>query len=284
MPLLDKQRSPVELSPKIDEARYFCLTGGRSVDDFLYMGGVERCELNYELKRDSFPFLTFEMVLQGQGSITLGDRERVLKAGDCFCFGPSLKHRIRSSGSIPLEKFFIVFGRNALPERGHPKDLYPGCAYEGARPEELRKWCGLILDEGVSQLADAVENVASLIEILVRKISRLAEEPLAITGTDALVAKSLRKIEGSFQSIRSVQELAEMLGVTPEHLCRAFRKSKHASPYRVLMRYKMAHAYTLLKRSALSVQEVADRVGFSDAFHFSRAFKKHYGKPPSHAR
>lgn len=284
MPVLDKLRSPVELSPKVEEARYFCLTEGRAPEEFLYMGGYERCEPQYELSRDSFPFLTLEMILRGGGTLVLGDREKTFHAGDCFCFGPGVRHRMESRSSESLEKFFVVFGRNAFPQQSHPKELYAGCSHEGARPDDLRKWCALLLEEGVSQYADAAANVASLLDIIIRKIAHHSEEPTAITGTDALVAKALRRLDADFQSIKSVQELADGLNVSPEHLCRAFRKSKRASPYRVLMRYKMAHAYTLLKLSSLNVQEIAYSVGFSDAFHFSRAFKKHYGKPPSQVR
>ncbi|MDQ8203230.1 AraC family transcriptional regulator [Pelagicoccus sp. SDUM812003] len=284
MLLTKGQRSPVEFATKVAESRYFCVPSKHSRDEFVYLGGFEKCERDFLLERDTFPFLTLELITSGSGSLSLGDRKHQASPGMCFCGGPDIAFQLQSDNKDPLEKFFIVFGRDAFPARTHPKELYPGCVYQGVDPMVLRKWGELILEEGISQSSRCSENVSSLIDVLIRKISDDAEESLPAQGTDALVAKALRVIDSGFQTIRSAQELADLLGVSPEHLCRAFRRSQHATPYQVLTRRKMAHACTLLKLSPLTIQEIADSVGFSDAFHFSRAFKKQYGMPPSGMR
>lgn len=278
------QKSPVELAPKVAEARYFCVPSKHSRDEFVYLGGFERCEADFLLQRETFPFLTLELITKGRGSIELGEQSFPVSPGLCFCSGPNIKFRLESHLTDPIEKFFVVFGRDAFPERTHPSELYPGCVYKGIDPIVLEKWGDLIIEEGLSHQGNCEANVRSLLNILIRKISNDAEESLPAKGTDALVARALRIIDSDFQRLRSSQELADKLGVSPEHLCRAFRRSRHATPYQVLTRRKMAHAFTLLKLSPLSIQEIADSVGFSDAFHFSRAFKKQYGKPPSEMR
>ena len=48
---------------------------------------------------------------------------------------------------------------------------------------------------------------------------------------------------------------------------------------------RMQHAAHLLRRDALlSVDDVADRVGYSSRSHFSSAFKKHHGVSPTEFR
>jgi len=42
----------------------------------------------------------------------------------------------------------------------------------------------------------------------------------------------------------------------------------------------MSHAAALLQVPGTTVKEVADALGFSDVFHFSRVFKKINGLPP----
>ena len=45
---------------------------------------------------------------------------------------------------------------------------------------------------------------------------------------------------------------------------------------------RLEHAKELLEKGACnSIQEVAQRVGYDDAYHFSKLFKKKYGLPPS---
>ena len=47
-----------------------------------------------------------------------------------------------------------------------------------------------------------------------------------------------------------------------------------------LIQYRMVKATELLKLTRLSVQDIASAVGYSNPLHFSRAFKKVYGKSP----
>lgn len=50
------------------------------------------------------------------------------------------------------------------------------------------------------------------------------------------------------------------------------------------MRVKMNHAAEELLNSSLSIQEIADQLGFTDAFTFSRAFKRIQGRSPREFR
>ena len=47
---------------------------------------------------------------------------------------------------------------------------------------------------------------------------------------------------------------------------------------------RLGRTANLLARSNMTVSEVAKRGGFSDQFHFSRAFKKVYGVSPTDFR
>ncbi len=284
MRLSRNQRSPVELASRITSARYFCLTEEKAQKDFQYLGGFEQCDPRYDLQRETFPFLTLELIVGGRGELSLGNKTHTLKAGFCFCTGPAVSFRIQSSHKDPLQKYFLVFGRDTQPRKTHPGSLYPGCIYSERDTVALSKWSELILEEGASQHSDAAANLESLIAILERKISSPIEGTSHKHHYDALVAKALREIDRNFQSIHTIRELAENLGITREHLCRTFQKSGKASPYKILMRRKLEHSYTQLKLSSLTIQAIALSLGFADAFQFSRAFKKNYGRPPSMVR
>ncbi|EGO8073496.1 helix-turn-helix transcriptional regulator, partial [Enterococcus faecalis] len=52
-------------------------------------------------------------------------------------------------------------------------------------------------------------------------------------------------------------------------------------PINYLIQIRLNHAKELLKNDSLSVKEVAKTVGYEDAYHFSKLFKKYYGKSPS---
>jgi AraC-like DNA-binding protein len=60
-----------------------------------------------------------------------------------------------------------------------------------------------------------------------------------------------------------------------------FRRFDHASPYQFLLRLKMNSAAERLQAPGVAVKQVAQEMGFSDPFHFSRVFKKALGLTPA---
>jgi AraC-like DNA-binding protein len=64
------------------------------------------------------------------------------------------------------------------------------------------------------------------------------------------------------------------------YLCRLFQRYDHQSPYQFLLRLKMNLAAEWLQPPDALVKQVAEHAGFSDQFHFSRAFKSVFGVAP----
>jgi AraC-like DNA-binding protein len=56
------------------------------------------------------------------------------------------------------------------------------------------------------------------------------------------------------------------------------------SPMIYISRWRMAKAYQLLKNSNLSIEGIADGIGFSNTRTLSHAFKEYYGETPSQFR
>ncbi|MEM9160779.1 MAG: AraC family transcriptional regulator [Verrucomicrobiota bacterium] len=275
--------SKIELAPHIKNSRYG-YSRSASGQDFLFLAGYEKCSEHYDLHRDSFPYLILELIISGSGRLTLPRKEVYLGPGDCFCWGLNTPCRLRTNPVDPLEKYFIAFGAGSHSRRLEGLPLYPGYSYKCDDLAIIEKWSRLILEECAAQDDDSPENVSALVNILLRKLAPYSENADASSRTDALVLKAIRTIENDFQTISSIQELAGKLQVTREHLCRSFKKAGRSSPYKTLTRRKMEHAFTQLKLTQLPIQDIALNLGFSDAFHFSRAFKNQYGHPPSQAR
>ena len=77
------------------------------------------------------------------------------------------------------------------------------------------------------------------------------------------------------------QELAELCGMSPDYFIRRFRAAVGLTPARYGMERRIAVAAQKLAGSALSIDEIADALGFTDRFHFSRVFKTSLGLPPA---
>lgn len=90
----------------------------------------------------------------------------------------------------------------------------------------------------------------------------------------------LRFMHDNFRSDISMTQLSNIMGVTPQHFCRVFRKTMNVSPNEFLTRIRLDEAKRLLNEKDVSVSEVAVRSGFRDAGYFSTVFRKHEGISP----
>ena len=82
----------------------------------------------------------------------------------------------------------------------------------------------------------------------------------------------------------SVSELAGQIFRSPDYASKLFKRTYGVTPYAYLLKQKMELACRLLQSTALSVQEIASRLGYEDAHYFSGLFHRAVGQPPSSYR
>ena len=100
-----------------------------------------------------------------------------------------------------------------------------------------------------------------------------------------------RRIEAAIEMIHKdihhnipVHELAREVRLSMGHFIRLFKTETSLSPKQYVRCLRMKQAEGLLNGSFLSVKEIAASLGVGDRSHFSRDFKKLYGRTPTHFR
>lgn len=78
----------------------------------------------------------------------------------------------------------------------------------------------------------------------------------------------------------TLDELADVAGLSPFHFLRAFRDHHHATPQQMLMAMRLFEAKRLLADGQPPARVAAD-VGLSDQAHLTRAFASRYGVTPA---
>lgn len=76
-------------------------------------------------------------------------------------------------------------------------------------------------------------------------------------------------------------QLSEIMGVTPQHFCRVFKKAMNVRPNEFLTQIRLDEAKRLLTERDASVSEAAAKSGFRDSVYFSTVFRKHEGISPA---
>lgn len=103
-------------------------------------------------------------------------------------------------------------------------------------------------------------------------------------GTSAIVRRALRMIDDGFLDERSVEALAEQVGIGSRHLGRLFAGHVGASPIAVAQTRRLHFAKRLLDDTALSMTEIALAAGFGSLRRFNSAFRATYRRSPRDLR
>ncbi len=91
-------------------------------------------------------------------------------------------------------------------------------------------------------------------------------------------------VVGNLSEKITLEQLANVVGLSRFHFLRAFRSTFGQPPHRYLIRSRIERAKILLLDRRTSVAEVTARVGFTDQAQFARAFRKATGSTPSQFR
>lgn len=78
----------------------------------------------------------------------------------------------------------------------------------------------------------------------------------------------------------SVEELADLIGISRSTLNRYFKKYLYTTPAKYIMEIKLKEAANILRTSDTSIAEIAYSLGFSSQSHFSKCFADKYQKTP----
>lgn len=91
-------------------------------------------------------------------------------------------------------------------------------------------------------------------------------------------------IRNNYRQKLTLREMADNVNLSPWWLCHLFKTDMGTSPKHFLAQVRLEKAKCLLESSFLSVKEVMNEVGISDAGQFSRSFKATYGVTPAKCR
>ncbi len=240
----------------------------------------------YVIERNDFPYFAIELVTEGEGTLVLNGTEYHLTTGSVFAYGPNASHIIRSHPQNLMRKYYIDFvgtqGNKLLQESKLKSGVENYTAFAVGGVHELMDVFELLLRNGVSSGPVVPAICASLTQLLFLKIQQLKlPQGIAMPKAYTTYERIRHYIDDQFLQLHSAQDIANKCDVTPVHLSRLFGRFSDCGAYQYLLRRKMNYAAGLLMKEGLMVKQVAQRMGFADAFQFSRSFKRVYGIPPN---
>ena len=218
-----------------------------------------------------------------------------LKNRYCSCFIVTL------SGSIK----FSYSGGSVIADGNHPIFIPEGLSYKNECLEDaeslvfnfhtLKKYAAPATLSRVSHrvaveiyeaiekavISDTDESRMTVLSKLYSLAADLFSASKEASFKDEIINKATEYIRSSYQQPSlTVAQVASECFVSDTYLRKLFVEKLNTTPFVYITEIRMNHARNLALEK-ISVKEIAATVGFSDIFQFSRAYKKHFGYPPS---
>lgn len=235
----------------------------------------------YQVSRHGVPPELFVAVRThgGQGVMRLeGGSEHVLDAGSLWIFPAS---KIVSYGCPGDRWDFWWF--EFMPHSALPVELCrPVRSPAGPNEKELFRQCWETLRRPASPpqqaLASAIFGVLLqqwLVSVTATALPRPHRESM-----ERIIDEMHRRIADRW----SVAGMARRAGMGERRFRQVFAEFTGQTPKVFYDRIRLQAADALVQQGLYNISEIADRMGFSSAFHFSKAYRHQFGQPPSAPR
>ena len=134
----------------------------------------------------------------------------------------------------------------------------------------------------LTESSSLLENESLLLTVLARLITDHIVDGRALRGAGrehAAITRAMEWLDANSEQNVSIHSLADVAGLSPYYLVRAFHRQVGVPPHRYHMIQRVNRARKLLT-SGLALSEVAYRSGFCDQSHLTRCFKRTLGVTP----
>lgn len=148
--------------------------------------------------------------------------------------------------------------------------------------EELNRLTDLMLAlSGTHGFAEELMRSLGLAALLLYASDSSADGKEAVHPSVGL-AKSI--IRSRYGEELTLKQLAGLVGLSPEHLVRLFKRHERTTPIKFLWHYRVLRACEMLMHTGLTIGEIAARCGFKTTYHFARVIKQATGRTPTGIR
>lgn len=258
-----------------------------------HVANYYECAPSWHVPERTRPNYQLWLITEGLATFTLDRGSRTeLGARSALIIPPGVRHRAAHDPDRPVRCFVIHFvGRR----HGQPTNvLWPTST---TTDFAVRDWKRILecAAELCHELATPSTETALLANAAVARLlglirraarvdsARFTKLGPAISNASGL-APVLEHIGEHYASDLSLSDLCAVASLSAGHLNHLFRTTIGVAPMEYLRRHRLDRAKLMLEETDLSIADVAEAVGYRDAFHFSRTFRRVEGLAPSRYR
>lgn len=245
---------------------------------------------------------TYELhfIPQGKGILHTLERDYAIVPGTFFLTGPGIYHSQSSDPTDPINEYCINFDIETVQDESTSNLHYDNEMKEIAVVlQKTHFWFGKddynsteLFEKIYSELTERIMGYypvvkACIAQIVINAARSYLNGRKSSYNIPARTAGDKRKLvlDGylyyKYNTEFSMEDVARDLGVTVRQLDRIVKEYYSMTFKEKLISVRLEVAKDLLQSTKLSISEVAEKVGFTSDWYFSKTFKKKLGMSPS---
>lgn len=226
---------------------------------------------------------TYQLLSEGRAVLNGADTSTAVSAGTIAIIGPECPSGWSARHKDDRCKILTWIWRNE-PSAETIKPAKDGWKILKLNPTTVKDLAALHRETKIEitqndALTSLVfQTLQNRLDILLFRRQAKAAPP---TSAGKRVKYALAWLENHPEELSPVSRLCDALKISPASLNRLFQQHLHQSVREVAYGIRMTMARDSLRRTKISVKELALRLGYRHTNDFSRAYTHHWGHPPS---
>lgn len=257
----------------------------------IYQYGYEKCEPYHSFGPGLRSHYLIHYIISGKGTFraNVNNKEYIyeLHAGQAFLIVPNVLIHYYADGEEPWEYMWIeVDGLKAKDYIGQAGLSYNEPIYN-AVSEESRSVMEGYLRHIVTHTQMAVPELVGYTYLFLNALIQSSDQARKLPNNriqEFYIQSTIGFIEEHYMENVTIDDMAAALGLSRSYFSKLFKKLTQRSPQDYLIAYRMNKACELLRSTQMNIGEIAVLVGYSNQFHFSRAFKNSMQMSPNEWR
>lgn len=253
----------------------------------LYITGIGCDEYQkHIIREDGLPCHQLALCANGMGKFCVGNREFTINKGDAFYFAPNTPHQYYPVKE-PWTTIWILFsgpGADALLDTMNFRQYE---VFSIINLDEGLIWYNRLFNtlsqKGSNHMPEASAILYSMLVNICRQLN--AEDSYSQQSVSGKLERVLDYIKENYNTDISLNDMAEIAGVSSSYLCRIFKREFNLTPVAYLIRYRINLAKEILINNPdKSIKSIAYETGFSDNSYFGALFREYEGCSPNQFR
>jgi AraC family transcriptional regulator, arabinose operon regulatory protein len=238
------------------------------------------------MRHNGYPDHQWIHCLNGKGKLIIEGKEFIICKNSGFYLSPSIPHEYYALEE-PWETNWISFSGSGIQSF---LDCLGIAGYETFYFNDIKYLDYLLLEifniAKVNSLTSGLKCSGKLYNFLIEVNNAKIENSGNLENSLwNKLQPILNYVELSYNKNPSIDEMAALIGISPQYLCRLFRQTLNIRPFTYITKYRLQKAKELLIDDlTLKIHDISESIGYNDESYFCALFKKYEGVTPTEYR